>query len=50
LRKRCAQYAIIPNFCLNLRNGQASEREEYFDEILYSQRRVIEHSFAWLNA
>ena len=48
--KLCFQHGIIPNFCLNPRNGKACEREEQFDELLYEQRRVIEHSFAWLDA
>lgn len=50
LRDLCFQRDIFPNFCLNPRNGKVSERDVLFDELLYENRQVIEHSFAWLDA
>jgi len=50
LRELCFRYGIIPNFCLNKRNGNISDRDDYFDDLLYKERTVIEHSFAWLDA
>lgn len=49
-RSLCYQYRIIPNFCLNKRNGKIADREEYFDPKLYKNRIVIEHAFAWMDA
>lgn len=50
LRQLCDQRKINPNFCLNPRNGAVTDREEYFDPLLYKHRIVIEHAFAWLDA
>ena len=50
VRAICHQYGIIPNFAFNPRNGSQWDREDYFDELLYKRRLVIEHAFAWLDA
>lgn len=50
LRKLCSKYGVIPNICFNKRNGSLVDRDEYFDPLLYKQRTVIEHAFAWLDA
>lgn len=50
LRVLCQQNGIIPNFHLNPRNGKVTEREDYFDPLLYKHRIVIEHAFAWMDA
>ena len=50
LRDICFKHGIIPNFCLNKRNGNITDRDEHFDQLLYKQRTVIEHAFAWLDA
>lgn len=50
LRALCYSKGIIPNFDLNPRNGRVIDREDYFDEIFYKSRMVIEHAFAWLDA
>lgn len=49
-RSICEQYGMIPNFDLNPRNGNKWDREEWFDDLLYQRRKVIEHAFAWLDA
>ena len=50
VRRICEAYEIIPNFEFYPRNGSIWDREEYFDELLYKRRQVIEHAFAWLDA
>ncbi len=50
LREICFKYGIIPNFCLNPRNGYVSDRDDYFDDQLYRHRCVVEHLFAWMDA
>lgn len=50
LRNLCFKHGVIPNFCFNKRNSELLERDEYFDELLYVSRLVVEHSFAWLDA
>lgn len=50
LRNLCSQKGIIPNFCFNKRNGNITERDDFFDDTLYKKRTVIEHAFAWVDA
>lgn len=50
VRRLCEGYGFIPNFAFNPRNGSLWDRDEYFDELLYKRRMVIEHAFAWLDA
>jgi len=50
IRALCQRYEMIPNFDLNPRNGSKWDRDDYFDEVLYRSRNVIEHAFAWLDA
>ena len=50
LRSLCYQHGMIPNFCLNPRNGTVADRDDYFDRLLYKHRVVIEHAFAWMDA
>lgn len=49
-REICFKHGVIPNFCLNPRNGRVSDREDYFDDKLYKHRTVVEHLFAWMDA
>lgn len=49
-RSLCYEHRMIPNFCYNKRNGSILDREEFFDPLLYEDRNVIEHAFAWLDA
>ena len=42
---------IEANIDFNKRNSKdTSNREEYFDEILYKQRKNCEHTFGWMDA
>jgi transposase len=50
LREVCQSHEIIPNFALNPRNGAITERDEYFDSLLYEDRKVIEPAFSWLDS
>ena len=50
VRAICQQYGIIPEFAFNPRNRSQWDWDEYFDELLYKRRFVIEHAFAWLDA
>ena len=50
IRRICQRHGIIPNFDFNPRNGSKWDREEYFDQVLYKRRIVIERSFAWLDS
>ena len=34
-RTLCFEYGIIPNICLNKRKGNLTDRDEYFDPLLY---------------
>lgn len=43
-------YFINANIAFNKRNGQATERDDYFDEELYKKRSRCEHPFAWMDA
>lgn len=45
-----AEFGIEANVPVNPRNGDALERDEYFDEEFYKHRTVIEHTFAWLDS
>lgn len=49
VRSVCAEFAIEANIPINPRNGGTEDRDEYFDDELYKQRTVIEHTFAWLD-
>lgn len=49
-RECCERHGFIPNFAFNPRNGSQWDRDEYFDELLYKRRVVVEHAFAWLDA
>lgn len=41
---------IEANIDFNKRNGSITDREEYFDALLYKKRFKCEHSFAWMDA
>lgn len=49
-RDICHSYQIQPNIAFNTRNAATADRFEYFDELLYQNRFVIERAFAWLDA
>lgn len=49
-RQICSQHHIEANIAFNKRNGTTENRNEYFDELLYENRYVIERAFAWLDA
>lgn len=49
VRSICAEFGIEANIPVNPRNGDGLDRDEYFDEELYKQRSVIEHTFAWMD-
>lgn len=49
-RQVCKNYQIEANIAFNTRNGSIHARNEYFDEMLYQNRYVIELAFAWLDA
>lgn len=49
LRKVCFEFDIIPNLCLNPRNGERQD-DDYFDEKLYAERYSIERSNAWIDS
>jgi transposase len=49
-RKLCHQHQIEPNIAFNPRNSPVNERLEYFDELLYGNRYIIERAFAWMDA
>jgi transposase len=49
-REFCLKLGIIPNINFNPSHGTVSDREEYFDELLYENRIIIERAFAWLDA
>lgn len=50
MRKVSAEYGIELNTPINTRNGKGSERDEYFDDLLYKRRSAIERSYAWLDS
>jgi transposase len=41
---------INANIAFNKRNGQVTERDDYFDDVLYKKRSMCEHPFAWMDA
>src|SRR5690606_39995369 len=41
---------INANICFNKRNGESSDREEYFDQKLYDERYSIERTNAWMDS
>lgn len=41
---------ITANIDFNKRNGDNTDREEYFDNELYKKRSKCEHPFAWMDA
>lgn len=45
----CVKKEINANVCFNKRNGDA-DRDEYFDQLLYSQRYKIERTNAWMDS
>ena len=49
VRSVLAEFGIEANIPMNPRNATAQERDEYFDDELYTKRTVIEHTFAWLD-
>jgi transposase len=49
-RTLCHQNKMEPNIAFNTRNNEVKHRFEYFDELLYQNRYVIERAFAWLDA
>ena len=49
VRSVCAEFGIEANIPVNPRTGDGLDRDEYFDEELYKQRPVIEHTFAWMD-
>jgi len=49
-RNFCLKLELIPNINFNPSHGTVSDREEYFDELLYKNRTVIERAFSWLDA
>lgn len=49
-RRICQSYQIEANIDFNPRNGSFNERYEYFDQLLYQNRFVIERAFAWLDS
>lgn len=48
-REICYTYQIQANIAFNTRNATNVDRFEYFDEVLYQNRFVIERAFAWLD-
>lgn len=50
MRQVCSECGIELNAPINTRNSKASERDEYFDEVLYKKRGAIERSYAWLDS
>jgi len=49
LRRVCGAKGMQANICFNKRNRQ-SEREEYFDAVLYKERYSIERTNAWMDS
>lgn len=49
-RNSCAQKDINANVCFNKRNGNAQDREEYFDQELYDKRYAVERTNAWMDS
>ena len=49
-REVCHSKGIVPNVCLNKRNGKSQDRDEYFDGALYNQRYSVEKINAWMDS
>lgn len=49
-RDFCQKKEINANICFNKRNGELSDRDEYFDQELYDKRYSIERTNAWLDS
>lgn len=49
-RDCCEKKEINANICFNKRNGESSDRDEYFDQELYDERYSIERTNAWLDS
>jgi len=49
-RQHLSTLFIEANIDFNKRNGSKSDRDEYFDELLYKKRSTCEHAFAWMDA
>lgn len=49
-RDFCQKKEINANICFNKRNGELSDRDEYFDQELYNERYTIERTNAWLDS
>lgn len=49
-RDCCEKKGINANICFNKRNGESSDRDEYFDQELYNERYTIERTNAWLDS
>src|SRR5690606_26312298 len=49
-RDCCQKKEINANICFNKRNGESSDREEYFDQKLYDERYSIERTNAWMDS
>lgn len=45
----CEKKEINANVCFNKRNGD-SDRDEYFDQLLYNERYKIERTNAWMDS
>ena len=48
-RASCSKKDIIANICFNKRNGNL-DRDEYFDQELYSERYAVERTNAWMDS
>ncbi len=50
LRDWAKRKGVHANFCINKRNSKNKDREDdYFDELLYEQRFVLERTNAWID-
>jgi transposase len=48
--RQCLESIFIEaNIDFNKRNGTGTDREEYFDEVLYKERFTCGHPFAWMD-
>ena len=49
-RKSCHKTEINANICFNKRNGDKTNRDEYFDKELYEERYAVERTNAWMDS
>jgi len=49
-RDSCDKKEVQANVCFNKRNGNAQDRNEYFDQELYDQRYAVERTNAWMDS